>query len=131
MGFQIQRGFDMPRVIHFEIHADDPERAVKFYEKTFGWKIKKWEGPADYWLVTTGEDKESGINGAIMQRMGKGTTYNTVGVPSVDEFLKKIVKAGGKIVQKKTTIPGVGYMAYCADTEGNVFGIMQDDPTAK
>jgi predicted enzyme related to lactoylglutathione lyase len=63
--------------------------------------------------------------------MGKGTTYNTVGVPSVDEFLKKIVKAGGKIVQKKTTIPGVGYMAYCADTEGNVFGIMQDDPTAK
>lgn len=122
----------MPRVIHFEVNADDPERAAKFYEKAFGWKTKKWEGPVDYWLVKTGEDKELGIDGAIMRRMDKKvTTCNTVGVPSVDLFLKKIVKAGGKVVQKKTTIPSVGYMAYCADTEGNVFGIMQDDSSAK
>jgi hypothetical protein len=56
----------MPRVIHFEINADDPERAVKFHKKVFDWKITKWEGPVDYWLVTTGEDKVPGINGAIM-----------------------------------------------------------------
>ncbi len=121
----------MPRVIHFEIHADKPERAVKFYEKVFDWKISKWEGPADYWMITTGPDEEPGINGAIMYRSRRGKTWNTVSVPSVDEFLKRIVKAGGKIIQKKTAIPGVGYMAYCADTEGNVFGIMQNDPSAK
>ncbi len=122
----------MPRVIHFEVNVDDPERAAKFYETAFGWKIKKWEGPIDYWLVKTGEDKEPGIDGAIMRRMDKkAITCNTIGVSSVDLFLKKIVKAGGKVVQKKTTIPGVGYMAYCADTEGNVFGIMQDDSSAK
>lgn len=121
----------MPRVIHFEIHADDTERAVKFYAKVFGWKINKWEGPVDYWLVTTGEDKQPGINGAIMHRANKGTTWNTIDVPFVDEFTKKIEKAGGKIVQKKTTVPGVGYMAYCADTEGNIFGIMQSDEKAK
>jgi predicted enzyme related to lactoylglutathione lyase len=58
----------VPRVIHFEIHADDPKRAVEFYKKVFGWKISKWEGPAEYWLVTTGDDKQPGINGAIMHR---------------------------------------------------------------
>ena len=121
----------MPRVIHFEIHADDPKRAAKFYEKVFEWKINKWQGPEDYWLVTTGEDKQPGINGAIMHRRDKGSTWNTIDVPLVDEFLKKIVKASGKIVQKKTVVPGVGYMAYCADTEGNVFGIMQSDEKAK
>jgi len=65
-----------------------------------------------------------------MERTNQGTTYNTIDVPSIDEFIKKIVKAGGKVVAKKTTVPGVGYMAYCADTEGNVFGTMQADPSA-
>ncbi len=121
----------MPRVIHFEIHAEDPKRATEFYERVFDWRIKKWEGPAEYWLVTTGEDKKPGINGGIMRRVGKGSTWNTIDVPSVNEFLERILKAGGKVVQKKTVVPGVGYMAYCADTEGNVFGIMQEDPKAK
>ena len=53
----------MPRVIHFEIHAEDPKRATEFYERVFDWRIKKWEESAEYWLVTTGEDKKPGING--------------------------------------------------------------------
>jgi len=121
----------MPRVVHFEIHADDPKRAVKFYEKVFDWKINKWQGPVDYWLAKTGGEKQPGIDGAIMQRTNKGSTWNTIDISSVDEYLQKIVKAGGKVVQKKTAVPGVGYMAYCADTEGNVFGIMQADEKAK
>lgn len=121
----------MPRVIHFEINADKPERAVKFYEKVFGWQISKWKGPVDYWLTKTGDEKEPGINGAITHRMNKETTCNTIDVPSIDEFVKKIVVAGGKAVGKKETIPGVGYMIYCTDTEGNTFGIMQSDPKAK
>jgi predicted enzyme related to lactoylglutathione lyase len=122
---------EMPRVVHFEIHADNPDRAVEFYSKVFGWKIEKWQGPIDYWLVTTGDEKKPGINGAIMRRMNEGNTWNTIDVLSVDEFVRMIVRAGGKVVQEKTTIPGVGYMAYCEDTEGNVFGIMQDDSSAK
>jgi predicted enzyme related to lactoylglutathione lyase len=122
----------MLRIVHFEINAADPERAVKFYQKVFGWKIKKWEGPMDYWLVATGPDDQPGINGGIMKREDpQATTYNTVDVPSVDEFTKKIKENGGKVMVPKMAVPGVGYMAYCADTEGNVFGIMQEDPTAK
>ena len=120
----------MPRVIHFEIPADDPERGVKFYQKVFGWKINKWDGPQDYWLITTGEKGEPGIDGALMRRMPGATTVNTVDVPSVDEFVQKVIAAGGKVVMPKDTVPGVGYLAYCADTEGNVFGMMQSDPSA-
>jgi predicted enzyme related to lactoylglutathione lyase len=121
----------MPKVIHFEINADRPERAVKFYERVFGWEIKSWGGPVEYWLIKAGEEKEPGINGAIMKRMEKGTTVLFMGVPSVDEFLKKVVNAGGKALTEKTAVPGVGYSAYCEDTEGNLFGLFQDDPSAK
>lgn len=120
----------MGRIVHFEINADNPERTVKFYGKVFGWKIGKW-GQVDYWLASTGDENEPGINGAIQKRTGKETTCIFVDVPSVDEYLKKIVQAGGKAVTEKMTILGVGYSAYCKDTEGNVFGIFQSVPSAK
>ena len=60
----------MPRVIHFEIHADNPERAVKFYTDLFGWQFTKWAGPMDYWLIVTGPDGQPGINGGLMRRHG-------------------------------------------------------------
>ena len=119
----------MPRVIHFEIPADDTGRAVKFYQKVFGWKIEKW-GLMDYWLATTGPDSEPGINGAIMTKETQKVTVNTINVSSVDEYAKKIADAGGRILTPKTPIPGVGYFSYCVDTEGNVFGIMENDSKA-
>ncbi|MDO8735834.1 MAG: VOC family protein [Thermoleophilia bacterium] len=120
----------MPRVIHFEINADEPERAAEFYRSAFGWEIVNWGGPMPYWLATTGPDGEPGINGAIMHRNENLTTVNTIAVTSVDEFLEKVKSAGGSALTEKMTIPGIGYNAYCMDTEGNVFGIMQDDPSA-
>jgi predicted enzyme related to lactoylglutathione lyase len=121
----------MPRPVHFELPADDPERAVKFYETVFGWKIQKWEGPVDYWLVVTGEAPEPGIDGGIGRRDPGMEARNTIGVSSVDEYVDKIQAAGGEIVAPKMAIPGVGWLAYLKDTEGNEFGIMEDDPSAK
>jgi predicted enzyme related to lactoylglutathione lyase len=123
----------MPRVIHFEIPADDTQRAVSFYGKVFGWKIEKYAGgQMDYWLVTTGENKEPGINGAIaVKDKIHGTTINTVDVPSFEEAVMKIKEAGGEVLTPKMTVPGVGYLCYCKDPEGNIFGIMQTDPNAK
>jgi len=123
----------MSRVIHFEIVADDPERAKKFYEKVFEWKIKMW-GPVEYWLIDSGKEGEPGINGAIMKRteeMKNEKTVNTISVPSVDGFMKKVKENGGKVLTPKMPIAGIGYFAYCQDTEGNTFGIMEEDKTAK
>lgn len=120
----------MKRVVHFEISADDPEKAADFYRQVFGWEIRKWEGPIDYWLVTTGAESDPGINGALKHRVDPGQmTINTIDVPSIDDFTRKIVEAGGGIVMPKTEIPGVGYHAYCRDTEGNIFGIIEGGPS--
>lgn len=121
----------MTRVVHFEIEAEKPERAIKFYEKVFGWKVEKWKGPLEYWLITTGTEDESGINGGLSRRTeSEPSTVNTIDVPSVDDFVMKIKSEGGEIVRPKTAVPGVGWMAYFKDPEGNLWGIMEEDESA-
>jgi predicted enzyme related to lactoylglutathione lyase len=122
----------MPRVVHFEINSDDPEKAVKFYESVFGWKIDKWEGPIDYWLITTGDKSEQGIDGGLMKRENpQATISTTIEVESIDEYLKNIEANGGKVTVPKHAIPGVGYAAYFIDPDGNTLGLMQNDENAK
>ena len=122
----------MSRVIHFEIPAAEPDRAVAFYQRVFGWKFDKWGGPTEYWLINTGAEGTPGINGGMMKKPGGITsTTNTIGVESVDGAIAAVTKAGGKLVMPKTPIPGIGYFAYCEDTEGNIFGVMQADNAAK
>jgi predicted enzyme related to lactoylglutathione lyase len=122
----------MPRVVHFEIHADDPERAGRFYGNVFGWEATRWDGPEPYWLIRTGPDDQPGINGAMMKRRDpRGNVYNTIDVPDVDRYTQKIESEGGKVVVPKMAVPGVGWLAYCTDTEGNIFGILASDPGAK
>lgn len=122
----------MPRVVHFEFAADQPERAASFYRDVFGWGSNNWGGPMEYWLVKTGTQPEPGIDGGILRYQdGMPRTINTIGVDSVDDYLQKITSKGGRIAKPKMAIPGVGYQAYCLDTEGNVFGIHQADPSAR
>ena len=127
----------MPRVVHFEIHAADPNRAVNFYQTLFGWSFQKWEGPMEYWLVTTGPNDQPGINGGLVQRQGEidGQAVIayvcTVDVENLDASVQMAVDNGGQIALPKMPIPGMGWLAYCKDTEGNIFGMMQGDPNAK
>lgn len=122
----------MSRVVHFEINADQPERAIKFYADVFDWQIQKWDGPQDYWLVSTGDRAEPGIDGAIQNRQAPGmTTVLTVDVESVDEVTAKVASGGGKVLEAKIPVPGVGYFALCQDSEGNHFGLMQADTSLK
>ncbi|HEX7091037.1 MAG TPA: VOC family protein [Longimicrobiales bacterium] len=116
----------MPRVVHFDVPADDPARAAEFYSKVFGWSSTKWEGPMEYWILSTGSPDQPGIDGGLLRRQAPGQgTVNTVDVPSVDEYVARVERAGGKVIAPKMEIPGVGWLAYCQDTEGNVFGIME------
>ena len=122
----------MPRVVHFEIAADNTERAAKFYADVFGWNINKWDGPQEYWMVSTGQHETPGIDGGLMKKMENFPgVINTIDVDSVDEYAEKITGSGGAVVVPKMAIPNVGFFAYCRDTEGNIFGIMQSDPTAQ
>jgi uncharacterized protein len=127
----------MPRVVHFEIHAEDPARAVKFYEKLFGWTFQKWDGPMEYWMVITGADGEPGINGGLLKRQGTidGQAVIayvcTVDVANVDASVSTALANGATVAVPKMPVPGVGWLAYCKDTEGNIFGMLQADASAK
>lgn len=121
----------MPKVVHFEVNADDIERAKKFYENAFGWKIEKWEG-GEYWVIQAGEEGEEGINGGLQKREEESDQiFNYISVSSVEDAKSKVEKNGGKIVSPKITVPGVGYFYMFEDTEGNKLGIMQEDEDAK
>lgn len=115
----------MSKVSWFEMSADEPKRAMKFYENVFGWKFQKFEDQ-DYWLVTAGEKEEMGIDGAIMPRKPEtAPVVNTINVPNIDEAIKKIEQNGGKVVVPKMDVAMAGTLAYFVDTEGNMHGILQ------
>ncbi len=125
----------MGRVVHFEIHAADPDRAERFYRRVFGWEIRRWEGtPVDYRLITTGDDERPGINGAIVQRRGgaggKAVTafVCTVDVDDLAAIQASVAEAGGEQVVDRQELDGVGAFAYFKDSEGNIFGAMQSAP---
>ncbi len=129
----------MPRVVHFEIHAADPARAQAFYSDVFGWEFKAW-GPPDrppaYWLISTGEGR--GIDGGLVPRRGPEPAHGqpvnamvcTVDVESIDDIVARALELGGSIALPKNAVPGVGWLAYIKDTEGNILGLMQNDPRA-
>jgi predicted enzyme related to lactoylglutathione lyase len=127
----------MPRVVHFEIHAENPERAVAFYQNALGWQFTKWDGPHEYWVIVTGPEGQPGINGGMVRRRGPidGSAVIayvcTIDVPSLDDYAKRVIGGGGQEVLPKMAIPGIGWLAYYKDTEGNIFGMMQRDQAAK
>lgn len=131
-----------PRPMHFEIHAADTSRARRFYEGLFGWTFEQWPGGAqEYWLIGTGAmDQPGGMNGGLLKRIGgeplEGQPVNsfvcTVGpVDDVDTIVHKAVSLGGAVALSKIPVPGIGWLAYVKDTEGNILGVMQNDPAAR
>jgi len=127
----------MPRPVHFEIHASDPARAEAFYKDVFGWEFAKWDGPMAYWLVRTGTDSP-GIDGGMIERKGPppadGAAVNgyvcTVGVSSIETYLTRAIEHGATLAVPKMATPGIGWLAYVKDTEGNLLGMMEPDPNA-
>jgi uncharacterized protein len=127
----------MNRVTHFEIHADNTERAIKFYVSVFGWEFTKWEqSPTEYYLIKTGVDAPgtawTGINGGLLKRdipvtenAGFTAFVCTMDVANIDEMIKKVEENGGRLAREKVEIPQMGWLCYCKDTEGNCFGMMQ------
>jgi uncharacterized protein len=125
----------MHRPVHFEIHASDPERAVTFYTTVFGWSFERC-GQLPYWVISTGHGL--GIDGGLRPREGpepeEGAPVNaypnTIDIPDLDSALTTVGQMGGKVVVPRYAIPGAGWLAYCKDTEGNIFGLMESDANA-
>lgn len=131
----------MGRVIHFEIHVDDMERAKTFYGEVFGWTFEDWTAYAGtpYFGASTGNENEPGINGALMLRKSPKQEINqglnayvcTMGVDDYDSAESIIIRNGGTVALPKNALMGMAWQGYYFDTEGNIFGIHQPDVNAK
>jgi predicted enzyme related to lactoylglutathione lyase len=116
----------MPNVVFFEICVDDLNAAASFYSRVFGWNIEQGDADSDGWVITTGDDEDPGIPGALSSRYDElSSTVCTIEVPSVAEYARKVTEAGGRVVAPQITLPGEGFMQYCEDLEGNGFAIME------
>ena len=119
----------MSRVIHFDLSADDAARAAGFYRQVFGWKVERWEGPSEYWLMSTGTADHPGITGGVAHRIEPGDSTAVVyEVGSVDDAVARVVACGGSVREPKRPLHGIGHLAACRDTEGNTFCLLQPDP---
>jgi predicted enzyme related to lactoylglutathione lyase len=129
----------MSRPMHFEIQASNPQTLIDFYSDLFGWSFNKWEG-GDYWLIQTGSDNEPGINGGLLPRKGPppegmaavNAFVITIDVADLDGLLAKVESGGGGalVCVPKMAVPGIGWLAYVKDPDGNIFGMMQADANA-
>jgi len=121
------------KVVHFELPADNLERAQRFYHESFGWSMNPETG-VQYTMVGTTEvdpqtrrPKEPGaINGGMLKRQDPiRQPVITINVASIDEAAKKIERAGGKVIRKRQPVGQAGFAAYFQDTEGNVLGLWE------
>ena len=126
----------MGGVVHFEIPADDQERARKFYQEALGWRIEPVPGMDYNMVITTPMDEATGqpttagaINGGMMARDGEvRNPVITVDVSDIDATLKSVEQLGGSVVMPKNEIPQMGYFAYFKDSEGNIMGLWENLP---
>lgn len=89
----------MAKTVHFEIPADDPQRASMLYHDALGWEISRF-GDEPYWLVRAGADDEPGANGALIAREDLHRNPVVIaGVEDIDDVLSRVESCGGKVAQ--------------------------------
>ncbi|MCZ7382225.1 MAG: VOC family protein [Candidatus Methanoperedens sp.] len=122
----------MDKVVHFEIPADDLERAQKFYKSVFGWEMSQFPD-MEYIIISTTPVDENGmpaepgaINGGMMKRQRPITCpVITINVQDMETAMKNIKKMGGEVIRGKMQVGDMGYAAYFKDPEGNIIGLWQ------
>lgn len=120
------------RIIHFELNVKNIEKSIRFYKRVFGWKFERWDGPIDYWLITTGDESNPGIEGGLgLEEESFPSVVNTIEADNVDEVVKRVEANGGTVLRPKHAVPGVGWLAYIKDPDGIVTGVMREDSSAK
>jgi uncharacterized protein len=125
-------------VVHFEIHASEPQRLIDFYSRLLGWRFTQF-GEMTYWAIDTGDgaigmkEPGRGINGGLTQRQGPAPEHGApvngcdfvVGVDgSVDELFRKGLSLGGTEALPLTDMEGIGRVGYLLDPDNNVFGLI-------
>jgi uncharacterized protein len=122
----------MPTIVHFDVPAEDIDRAKKFYSALLGWKFESFPEMHYNLITTTNLDGTPGVGGGMGKRMEPSQRMmNYFGISSIDIAMKQVKRLGGKILSEKMAVPQMGYLVNCIDTEGNLFGLWEEDTRAR
>jgi predicted enzyme related to lactoylglutathione lyase len=122
----------MSAIVHFDVPTEDVERAKKFYSSLFGWQFQSFPDMQYYLFTTTNLDGTPGVGGGMGKRMDPSQRMmNYFGVPSIDAAMNQVKSLGGKVLTEKMAVPGMGFLANCMDTEGNFFGLWEENTQAR
>jgi len=122
----------MSTIVHFDVPTENVERAKNFYSTLFGWKFESYPEMEYNLITTTNLDGTPGVGGGMGKRMDPSQRMlNYFGVPSIDAAMIQVTSLGGKVLTEKMTVPGMGFLANCMDTEGNTFGLWEEDAQAR
>jgi predicted enzyme related to lactoylglutathione lyase len=122
----------MSTIVHFDVPAENIDRAKKFYTELLGWKFESWPGMEYYLITTTNLEGVPGVGGGMGKRMDPSQRMvNYFGVKSIDAAIQQVKNLGGRMLSDKMAVPTMGYLANCADTEGNTFGLWEENHEAR
>jgi uncharacterized protein len=122
--------------IYFDLSVADLAKARRFFEEALGWKFERFPMPYEYYRITAGPPGEAGIDGGIGQLADAGQATDlpmvnlVIPIPDLDSVVEKVTSCGGTVVEPRTPIPGIGWMATCAEPGGLRFGLLEADPNA-
>ena len=124
--------------VYFDFTVKDLEKAKSFFEYVLDWRFEKFPGmPYDYYRIRAGAETDPGIDGGIgaiadtPTAEGRPLTQVTISVPRLDDCIARVERAGGRVIEPRTAIPGIGWLAACAEPGGLLFGLLEADPEAK
>lgn len=122
---------------YFDLTVNNVNQAREFFERVLGWRFERFPMPYEYYRIQAGPEREPGIDGGIGEVKdapitgGRPMTQLTVPVPNLDEYLAKVVAAGGRVVESKMPILTIGWYATCEEPGGLRFGLIQADAEAR
>ena len=122
---------------YFDLTVRDMGQAKAFFERVLGWRFVKFEMPYEYYRIQAGPESEAGIDGGIgaikdtPTSEGRPMTQVTMPVPDLEEVVARVIAAGGRVVEPRMAIPGIGWYATCAEPGGLKFGLIQADESAR
>ncbi len=122
----------MSAIVHFDVPTDDVERAKKFYSELLEWKFESFPAMQYNLITTTNLDGTMGVGGGMGKRMDPSQRImNYFGIRSIDAAMEQVKSLGGKVLSEKMAVPGMGFLANCMDTEGNMFGLWEENTQAR
>jgi predicted enzyme related to lactoylglutathione lyase len=113
-------------IVHIEIPADDTEKGREFWGSLFGWEFQSYPGPSEYHMTRLGDQQGAAITN---MEPGKRGTRAYFSVDDVNASAARVRELGGE-ADEAMPVPNMGWFATCKDTQGNEFGLWQNDESA-